>query len=102
MLEYKAKLHGRTFAKTGRLGPPSQVCSACGVKDGPKPLAVREWTCGACGTVLDRDVNAALNIKRLGQVAAGRAETENACGGQVRPAETLAPASEAGSRRSAA
>jgi putative transposase len=67
MLEYKAKLHGRDFRKIGRWEPTSQVCSACGVKDGPKPLHVREWTCKACGTVHDRDVNAARNIAALGR-----------------------------------
>ncbi|MGC8511651.1 MAG: zinc ribbon domain-containing protein, partial [Acidimicrobiales bacterium] len=96
-----ARLYGRTFGKTGRWEPTSQVCSACGAKDGPKPLHVREWTCGECGTVLDRDVNAAVNIRRLGQVAAGRAETLNACGGQVRPPATVAQAVETGSLRGA-
>ncbi len=57
MLEYKAARHGRTFRRIGRFEPTSQVCSACGIKDGPKPLAVREWTCQACGTAHDRDVN---------------------------------------------
>ena len=96
MLDYKAKLYGRRFAKIGRFEPTSQVCSTCGVKDGPKPLSVREWTCGSCGTVHDRDVNAARNI-----LALGRRESLNARGGQVRPAATLAQAGEAGSRRGA-
>lgn len=100
MLEYKAARYGRTFAKVDRWVPTSQVCSACGVKDGPKPLNVREWTCGACGTHHDRDVNAAKNILSLGQkVAAGRAETENACGARVRPGAIPAPRSEAGTHR---
>ena len=97
MLEYKAKLHGRDFHRIGRWEPTSQVCSACGANDGPKPLSVREWTCGQCGAVHDRDVNAARNI-----LALGRRERLNARGGQVRPAATPAPAREAGSRRSAA
>ncbi len=97
MLEYKARKHGRTFARIGRFGPTSQVCSACGVKDGPKPLGVRQWTCAACGTVHDRDVNAARNI-----LAAGRADRLNACGGDVRPGPALAVAGEAGSPRGAA
>jgi putative transposase len=97
MLEYKARKHGRTFARTGRFEPTSQVCSACGVRDGPKPLSVRQWTCAACGTVHDRDVNAARNV-----LALGRRESLNACGGQVRPAPVLAPAGETGSRRGAA
>ena len=97
MLEYKARKHGRTFARIGRFEPTSQVCSACGVKDGPKPLAVRQWTCAGCRTVHDRDVNAARNM-----LALGRRESLNACGGQVRPASVLAPADETGSLRGAA
>jgi putative transposase len=101
MLEYKAARYGRVFGKIDRWAPTSQVCSACGVKDGPKPLAVREWTCAGCGAVHDRDVNAAKNILNLGrQVAAGCAETGNACGAQVRPGSVPAPRREAGTRRS--
>ena len=97
MPEYKARRSGRTLGKAGRFEPTSQVCSACGVKDGPKPLSVRTWTCQACGTVHDRDVNAARNI-----LAAGRADRLNACGGDVRPGPALAVAGEAGSLRGAA
>jgi putative transposase len=97
MLEYKAARHGRTFGKIGRFEPTSQVCSACGVKDGPKPLSVREWACGGCGTVHDRDVNAARNV-----LALGRRESLNACGGDVRPGPALAIAGETGSLRGAA
>lgn len=87
MLEYKAARYGRTFTKVDRFFPSSQLCSACGVKDGPKPLAVRTWTCQGCDTVHDRDINAAVNIRTEGRktVAAGRAETQNACGGTVSP-----------------
>ena len=49
LIEEKAVQYGRTFARIGRFEPTSQVCSACGVKDGPKPLHVRAWTCAACG-----------------------------------------------------
>ncbi|MCJ1677338.1 transposase [Streptomyces sp. APSN-46.1] len=73
MLEYKAAKHGRHFGKIGRFEPTSQVCSTCGHRDGPKPLHVREWTCGACGSVHDRDENAAINT-----LAAGRADRLNA------------------------
>lgn len=82
MLEYKAVRYGRVFARVDRFFPSSQLCSACGFKDGPKPLNVRTWTCQGCETTHDRDVNAARNIKLEGsKVAAGRAETVNACGG---------------------
>jgi putative transposase len=79
MLAYKAARYGRTFVRIGRFEATSQVCSACGMKDGPKPLHIRVWECRACGTVLDRDINAAVNVAK----AAGLAVT--ACGAQVRP-----------------
>ncbi|MGV9813459.1 RNA-guided endonuclease InsQ/TnpB family protein [Streptomyces cellulosae] len=90
MLEYKAARYGRAFHRIGRFEPTSQVCSQCGVKDGPKPLNVRVWTCQACGAVLDRDINAAVNVAK----AAGLAVS--ACGAQVRRAPVPAPRSEAG------
>jgi putative transposase len=100
LLEYKARLYGRDFHRIGRFEPTSQTCSACGVKDGPKPLHVREWQCGACGVWLDRDINAAVNVAQ----AAGLAVS--ACGAQVRPGLDLAQRGEAGthptSRRKAA
>jgi putative transposase len=96
-IQEKAAQYDRTFARIGRFEPTSQVCSACGVKDGPKPLSVRQWTCAACGTVHDRDVNAARNI-----LALGRRERLNACGTGVRPPLEVAAGVEAGTRRSAA
>ena len=91
MLEYKARLYGREFHRIGRFTPTSQTCSVCGVKDGPKPLHVREWQCRSCGAHLDRDINAAVNVAK----AAGLAVT--ACRAQVRPeALPLAQRSEAG------
>jgi putative transposase len=99
MLEYKASRYGRTFARVDRFAPTSQVCSTCGVKDGAKPLAVREWQCAGCGTRHDRDVNAARNILKLGQFAAGRAENPNACGARVRPGLVPAQRREAGTHQ---
>ncbi|MFI2338276.1 RNA-guided endonuclease InsQ/TnpB family protein [Nocardia rhamnosiphila] len=80
MLEEKAARYGRTFAKVDRWFPSTRMCSVCWVLSGKKPLHVRKWTC-TCGTVHDRDLNAAENI-----LAAGRAERVNACGGAVSPA----------------
>jgi len=91
MLEYKAARYGRTLVKIGRFTPTSQTCSACGAKDGPKPLNVREWTCTACGTRHDRDHNAAINVK----TAAGLAVS--ACGAPVRPGVIPAQREETGS-----
>ncbi|MFH9587819.1 RNA-guided endonuclease InsQ/TnpB family protein [Streptomyces luteogriseus] len=91
MLEYKAARYGRTLVKIGRFTPTSQTCSTCGAVDGPKPLKVREWTCSVCGTVHDRDTNAAINVK----TAAGLAVS--ACGALVRPGAIPAQREETGS-----
>jgi transposase len=101
LLEDKAAQHGRRVVRIDRWAPTSQTCSACGRRDGPKPLGVRSWTCPACGAVHHRDVNAARNLLNL-MVAAGPAETINACGGDLRPGMVLADAGEAGTRRGAA
>ncbi|MFF2080180.1 RNA-guided endonuclease InsQ/TnpB family protein [Kitasatospora sp. NPDC058162] len=80
LLEEKAARYGRTVHVVDRAFPSSQLCSQCGHRDGPKPLHVRQWACGSCGVLHDRDLNAARNI-----LAAGRADRLNACGGPVRP-----------------
>ncbi|WP_328557884.1 RNA-guided endonuclease InsQ/TnpB family protein [Streptomyces sp. NBC_00358] len=100
MLEYKTARYGRVFARVDRFFPSSRLCSACGFKDGPKPLNVPEWTCQGCGTVHDRDVNAAVNIRTEGRkVAAGQVETVNGSGAQVSPGSVPAPRDEAATRR---
>ncbi|MEW1720735.1 RNA-guided endonuclease TnpB family protein [Streptomyces sp. NPDC093109] len=93
MLEYKAARYGRALIRIGRFEPTSQVCSQCGVKDGPKPLDVRVWRCQACHVWLDRDINAAVNVAK----AAGLAVT--ACRAQVRPGPVPAQREEAGTHR---
>jgi putative transposase len=97
-LEHKAAQHGRQVVKIGRWEPTSQTCSRCGYRDGSQPLSRRAWQCSICGMIHDRDANAARNIL----VAAGLAETQNACGGHGSPGATLAVASEAGTHRGAA
>ncbi|MFB6807592.1 RNA-guided endonuclease InsQ/TnpB family protein [Streptomyces sp. NPDC056387] len=94
MLEYKAQRHARTFGRIGRFVPSTRVCSACGINGGAKPMAVRAWTCGSCQVTHDRDINAAKNI-----LAAGRADSRNASGGQVRPGLIPAQPGERGTSR---
>ncbi|MEU1281443.1 RNA-guided endonuclease TnpB family protein [Streptomyces sp. NPDC005805] len=93
MLEYKAARYGRTLIKIDRFEPTSQVCSQCGVNDGPKPLHVRVRECRVCGAVLDRDINAAVNVAK----AAGLAVP--ACGARVRPGLVPAQRQETGTHR---
>jgi putative transposase len=70
MLSYKAVMHGgSSLVVSERL--TTQTCSECGSLPPSRPagiagLGIREWTCGDCGTVHDRDVNAARNILRVG------------------------------------
>jgi putative transposase len=96
MLAYKAARHGRHLGRIDRWFPSSKLCSACGAVAEAMPLNVRSGT-GPCGTVHDRDVNAAINI-----LAAGRADRLNACGDQIRPGPAPAQVDEAGSLRGAA
>jgi putative transposase len=63
MLEYKADWYGKNILRIGQFAPSSKTCSNCGVINKELTLKDREWTCGNCSTVLDRDVNAACNIK---------------------------------------
>lgn len=69
-LKYKAIRHsGKMYEINEYL--TSQTCSSCGTTSASSPrglkgLGIREWVCDNCGAVHDRDVNAALNILRLG------------------------------------
>ena len=72
-LQYKCDQAGVVFAEVDEK-LTTQTCSACLSVNGPKGhkgLAIRQWVCGECGTVHDRDGNAAINIARLGCEALG-------------------------------
>ena len=65
-LSYKSDWYGRNVLFIGRFEPSSKTCNHCGYVNRELTLKDREWTCPQCGEVLDRDVNAALNIKKMG------------------------------------
>ena len=82
MAAYKTESSGGTLLVADQWFPSSKMCSACGTVKAKLSLADRVFECGACGLVMDRDVNAARNLLQL---AASGAERVNACGATVRP-----------------
>ena len=67
MLIYKADWYGRKVVKVPSTYPSSQLCSKCSYKNSiTKDLAIRKWTCPKCGSIHDRDINAAKNILSKG------------------------------------
>ena len=65
MLEYKSEWYGKNILKIGRFEPSSKLCSCCGSINRELTLKDREWTCSNCNSLLDRDVNASINIKNF-------------------------------------
>ncbi len=65
-LEYKAKWYGRVLIKINRYFPSSKLCSVCGYKKEDLKLSERKWKCPKCGTLHNRDVNAAINLLNEG------------------------------------
>jgi len=76
-LEYKAQWYGVQIVTIDRFYPSSKTCSACKWIDEDLKLSDRTFTCRDCGQVLDRDLNAAINIRK---VAGSSPATQNACG----------------------
>ncbi|WP_275288079.1 RNA-guided endonuclease InsQ/TnpB family protein [Halomonas elongata] len=65
-LEYKADWAGRQLVKVGQWFPSSKRCHGCGHKVEKLPLSRRHWHCECCGLAIDRDINAARNIRTAG------------------------------------
>jgi len=65
-LAYKSKWYGSTIVIADRFFPSSKLCSGCGTIKDMLPLNERVYDCDACGLSLDRDENAAINLRRLG------------------------------------
>lgn len=64
MMLYKSTRIGKVCTKIGRFEPSSQICNKCGHQQ-KMPLEVRTYECPECGMRLDRDVNAAINIRNF-------------------------------------
>jgi putative transposase len=84
MLEYKAKWYGATLIVAPRSFPSTRLCSRCGHLNGKMPLSQRVFRCEACGLEMDRDLNAALNLKAYGLAhltgSTGSSPGSHACG----------------------
>ena len=67
MLKYKAEQDGKTYVEVDRLFASSKTCNVCLNQIDSLPLEIRFWDCNSCGTErIDRDVNAARNIRDEG------------------------------------
>jgi putative transposase len=82
MLGYKTTWNGGQLILADRFYPSSKTCSACGAVKAKLTLDERTYVCESCGIAIDRDENAAINLRDL---AASGADRLNACGGYVRP-----------------
>lgn len=89
-LVYKAEMRGGQIVVADRFFASSKMCSCCGYRLEALPLAVRKWTCPACSTHHDRDINAAINLKNMAVSstvsACGEAGTGRALVSVVKPA----------------
>jgi putative transposase len=82
-LEYKAKRYGTRLIVADRWYPSSRLCSVCDWKNEALTLKDREWTCPQCGSHHDRDLNAAINLKRLATATALPVASPSGNGGAV-------------------
>jgi IS605 OrfB family transposase len=87
-LGYKTWWAGGRLIEADTFYPSSKTCSGCGHVKAKLPLSLREFHCEVCGLVVDRDLNAAVNLAKLADqtmVAGSGPETRNARGGDVSP-----------------
>jgi len=76
MLTYKSAWHGRQLVFIDRFYPSSKRCNHCGYINKGLTLKDRQWVCPECGSVIDRDYNAALNILEEGERIIGLSSPE--------------------------
>ena len=69
ILERKCAKQSKQLVKISQWTPTTKPCSACGYDNKELSLSDRQWICPACGSHHDRDINAAMNIKRAGLAA---------------------------------
>ena len=72
MLEYKMEWREAELIEIGRFDPSSRMCSRCGNMKHDLKLSDRMYHCNVCGLSIDRDLNAAINIRNLGLIKVGK------------------------------
>lgn len=65
-LKYKLDWQGKPLIKINKWYPSSKTCHHCGYVNDKLTLSDREWVCEGCGEIIDRDWNAAMNIRDEG------------------------------------
>jgi len=68
LIKYKSNKYGITFIEADRWYPSSKTCSECGYIKSKLSLKEREFICEDCGIVIDRDLNAAINLSRYNNI----------------------------------
>lgn len=63
-IEYKCLYNGIELLKADRFFPSSKTCSSCGHLKKDLSLSERKYNCNKCGKVIDRDLNAAINLSK--------------------------------------
>lgn len=94
-LEYKTARSGAVLRVVDRWYPSSKTCSNCGTVKAKLPLSERVFNCDACGLSMDRDLNAAINIR----VAGSAPETLSARGEDVRRSDLVSGSADLGEAR---
>ena len=62
MIKYEVEWYGKEVIEIPRYYPSSQICSMCGYRNTDLTINDRTWKCPNCGEILDRDLNASINI----------------------------------------
>ena len=76
MLEYKLEWRNAELIEIGRFEPSSKLCSSCGNIKHDLKLSERTYHCAKCNLIVDRDLNAAINIRNIGFTKIGRGTPE--------------------------
>jgi putative transposase len=91
LLKYKAEWEGKIYLEVDRFFPSSKTCNNCLHQINKLSLDIRSWQCPKCGTIHDRDINAAINIREEGlRILTAVGHIASASGERVRPSKGTA------------